>query len=410
LLEAAFVVSSLAMARRKKQVYVWVAAGVALAFLVVAAIVYAAREEILRAALDPKQPFQTYQPPPAPDYANRSAWALAPANPAHPGPADLPVDVFFVHPTTFDGGREWLGAIGQADADRFLFRVVLPNQAGPFQKVGRVFAPRYRQASLYATSMTLRDDALDARRFAYRDIRAAFETYLQNDNQGRPIILAGVGQGAKLISHLLQDVIDPDPALRQRIAAVYMLESALPAADYGPAAPLPACRQRDEARCVVAWSMVPAGKQRVAQRMLARAMVWTSDDRLGPLAGRPVLCVNPLLGAQSDAQAPAKLNRGAANATGLEWGLRPSFLHNQVGAQCRGGLLYVTAPTSPSLQPKGFWARRRKARPFNLFYADIEADAEARVEALLGRRLYGQAAPPITTRIDVAAAPIHHID
>jgi hypothetical protein len=382
----------------------------ALALVVLAAIAYAAREEILRTALDPKQPFQTYRPPPAPDYASPSAWALAPANAATPGPAAPPADVFFVHPTTFDGGREWLGAIGQADADRFLFRVVLPNDAGPFQQVGRVFAPRYRQASLYASSMTLRDDALDARRFAYRDIRAAFETYLRDDNHGRPIVLAGVGQGAKLISHLLQDVVDPDPALRQRIAAVYMLDTALPAAEYGPTAPLPACQRRDQARCVVAWSTAPAGQRRLAQRILSRAMVWTLDNRLEPLAGRPVLCVNPLLGAQSEAVAPAKLNRGAANATGLEWGLRPSFLHNQVGAQCRGGLLYVTSPTSPSLQPTGFWARRRKARPFNLFYADIEADAEARVEALLGRRLYGPAAPTITTTIDIAASPIHRID
>jgi len=383
---------------------------VAIALLATLAIVYAAREEILRAALDPKQPFQTYRPPPAPVYTLRSAWALAPADPVHPSPADPPADVFFVHPTTFDGGREWLGAIGQPAADKFLFRVVIPNDAGPFQQVGRVFAPRYRQASLYANSMTLRDDALDARRFAYRDIRAAFETYLHDDNQGRPIVLAGVGQGAKLISHLLQDVVDPDPTLRQRIAAVYMLDSALPAADYGPNAPLPACRQRDQARCVVAWSMVPEGKERIAERMLARAMVWTPDNRLAPLAGRAVLCVNPLLGAESDVPAPAKLNLGAANATGLEWGLRPSFLHHQVGAQCRGGLLYVTPPTSPSLQPSGFWARRRKARPFNLFYADLEADAEARVETLLGRRVYGPAAPAITNSIDVAAAPIHHID
>ena len=398
------------MARRKRPIYVWVTAGAVLALIMATAIVYAAREEILRAALDPKQPFQTYRPPPAPLYTNRSAWALLPADPSRAGPSDPPADVFFVHPTTFDGGREWLGAIGQADADRFLFRVVLPNDAGPFQQVGRVFAPRYRQASLYASSMTLRDDALDARRFAYRDIRAAFETYLHDDNQGRPIVLAGVGQGAKLISHLLQDVVDPDPALRQRIAAVYMLDTALPAVDYGPYAPMPACRQRDQAHCVVAWSMVPEGKQRVAQRLLARAMVWTPDNKLVPLAGRRVLCVNPLLGAESDAQAPPKLNRGAANATGLEWGLRPSFLHNQVGAQCRSGLLYVTAPTSPSLQPTGFWARRRKARPFNLFYADIEADAQARIEALSGRRLYGPAAPPITTTVDIPAAPIHHID
>jgi hypothetical protein len=398
------------MALGKIPIYVWVVVGAALAFAAAGVVLYAAREEILRAALDPKTPFQTYRPPPAPNYANRSAWALLPSDPAHPPAADPPVDVFFVHPTTFDGGRNWLGAIGEPSAERFLFGVVLPNDAGPFQQVGRVFAPRYRQASLYASSMTLRDDALDARRFAYRDIRAAFETYLHTNNEGRPVILAGWGQGGKLISHLLQDVVDSDPSLRRRIVAVYIVDSALPAADYGPGAPLPACQRRDQTRCVVAWSMVPQGKQRVAQRMLARAMAWTPDNRLVPLAGRPVLCVNPLLGAQTEAPAAPKLNRGAANATGMEWGLRPGFLPHQVGAQCRGGLLYVSAPTSPSLQPSGFWARRRKSRPFNLFYADIEADAEARVEALLGRRIYGAAAPAITTSVNIAAAPIHHID
>ena len=53
-----------------------------LALALVAAFVF--RDQILRASLDPHQPFQTYRPPAAPQYASRSAWALLPADPGRP--------------------------------------------------------------------------------------------------------------------------------------------------------------------------------------------------------------------------------------------------------------------------------------------------------------------------------------
>ena len=56
-----------------------------------------------------------------------------------------------------------------------------PNYVGPFVSVGRVFAPRYRQASLYSLT-TLREDAREARQFAYVDVSQAFRHYLANDN------------------------------------------------------------------------------------------------------------------------------------------------------------------------------------------------------------------------------------
>ena len=123
----------------------WIFAGLALfiALFLTAAFVF--RYDILSNALDPKVPFLTYRPPPAPDYGKRASWALLPGA----AQANQAVDVFFVHPTTFDGGRDWNGGIDQPKATRFLSRVVIPNYAGPFDRVGRVFAPRYRQASLY---------------------------------------------------------------------------------------------------------------------------------------------------------------------------------------------------------------------------------------------------------------------
>lgn len=235
--------------RMVRPVVLAMAAAALLVVLALGAGAYVWREEILRTALDPKQPYQTYRPPPPPDYARADAWALRPQKGA--APPSLPVDVFFVHPTSYDGGRDWNAPIGQAQADRFLARVLLPNYAGPFQRVGRVFAPRYRQASLYA-SLTLRDDARDARRFAYGDVRDAFLTYLSRDNGGRPFILAGVGQGAVLGARLASEVIASDPSLRARTAAVYLVGAVIPAASFPPGAPLPACQRRDQARCVVA--------------------------------------------------------------------------------------------------------------------------------------------------------------
>ena len=54
------------MADRPKGFKRLVTAGVILALLLVAAAAFVWRDDILRTRLDPKEPFQTYDPPPAP--------------------------------------------------------------------------------------------------------------------------------------------------------------------------------------------------------------------------------------------------------------------------------------------------------------------------------------------------------
>jgi hypothetical protein len=243
--------------------------------------------------------------------------------------------------------------------------------------VGDLYAPRYRQASLY-TKSTLWDDALEARQFAYGDIRAAFETYLARYNRGRPFIVAGAEQGGELAARLLSQEIAPSPELRKRLVAAYLIDTIVPADQYGPGAPVPACAKRAEAGCLVAWAAVRQGDFTGAQRLTGRAMVWNGQDQLEGLAGRKPLCVNPLLGAASDAPAPERLNLGAAAATGLEWGVRPGFMVRQVSAQCQGGVLRVSRPRSALLRPSGDWIERMREPGYNLFWADLEADSEAR--------------------------------
>jgi hypothetical protein len=337
------------------------------------------RGDILRAGLDPQVPFQTYTPPPAPDYNNPTAWALRDAR----GPDSGPASVFFVHSTTYDGGREWNGPIGDPDADAWLKRVVLPNYAGPFARAGDISAPRYRQGSLY-TRLTLRDDAREARAFAWRDIAAAFDAWIDRHPVG-PIILAGVEQGGDLVERLVRERVAVDPVLRARLVAVYLTDVVVAADGLSPR--VPACARRDQVGCIVAWSPVSEGNDGAGQRRLRRALVWDERGRLVELNGRPALCVNPVTGSTDTAAVAARLHQGATNATGLEWGARPALMAREVATQCRGGLLRYAEVKTESFRETGNWADRRKSRPYNLFYGDMEADVQARLALWRARRL-----------------------
>jgi hypothetical protein len=358
-----------------------IAVGVLALLALVAVLVW--RNDILQSLLNPELPYAVYKPPAAPDYETSAAWALAPRV-LQPG--DPPVDVFFVHPTTFDGGRDWNGPTDARGAARLLDRVMLPNYAAPFAAVGRVFAPHYRQASLYS-ALTLFDDAIEAREFPYADVRDAFLSFERRVGSDRPFIVVGVEQGGTQAARLLRDEIGPDPELRRRLVAAYLVETVVPADEYAADAALPACAARLQAGCAVAWISAPWLDFGHSERIMNRSLVWDDKGRLTGLNGRLPLCVNPLLGAATDAEAPPRLNRGAANATGLEWGARPGFMARQVGAQCIDGVLRVTRPRSALLRPHGGWAEHLRVAPYNLFWADLEADARTRATVWL-------AAPP----------------
>jgi len=346
--------------------------------LLIAAAVAIWRGDILQAGLDPKTPFQTYQPPTPPAYGSDAAWVMRDVRADGAGPAAI----FFLHSTTFDGGADWNGPIGDPRADAYLERVVIPNYAGPFARAGAISLPRYRQASLY-TRLTLRDDARDARAFAYGDALAAFETWLAANPAG-PLILAGVEQGGELVDRLVRERVAGDAALRDRLVAVYLIDVVVAADSLSPA--VPACATATSAGCVVGWSQVGEDNDGAALRRLRRALVWNDDGRLVDLAGRPALCVNPVSGATGGAAVPARLHHGAANATGLEWGVRPAFIDRAIATRCHDGILRHTELTTESFREVGNWADRRKARQYNLFYADIEADSTRRLTVWLASR------------------------
>src|SRR4051812_11685852 len=125
-------------ARKRRR---WLAPTVLGLLLVLAVGVVAFWGDLVSTALDPKVPFQTYDPPPAPNYALAGAWYLRPS-----AGDKAPAGVFFAPPPPYDGGRNGTARIAPPRANRQFREVMAPNYVGPFVTVGRIFAPRYRQA------------------------------------------------------------------------------------------------------------------------------------------------------------------------------------------------------------------------------------------------------------------------
>ena len=370
--------------RRRPRLGLWLGLGV---LTLLAVFAFIRRDDIRLAAMDPGKPFQIYTPPPAPDYDRAEAWRLLPEGPGKPGEAD----VFFLGPTTYSGADHWNSPIDDPDSDEVFRRVMAPNLVGPFAGTGRIFAPRYRQAGLYSFT-TLREDAREARRFAYVDAEASFLSFLARSGPDRPILIVGVEQGGVLAARLLAE-IGSRPAVSHRLAGAWLIDTVTPA----DSPPLTPCMSPEQTGCLAAWAWAYVDDETHARDLQDRSLVWSGPDLVN-LGERLPLCYNPLLQATTDKAAPARLARGATNATGLEWGARPPFVTRQFSAQCIKGVLRVSRPEARMLRPFGSWEDRLRTPGFNLFYADIEADARTRLAAFNAlRRLSSPSQPASRT-------------
>lgn len=382
-------------------------AATGLAVLLIAAS-WIMRDQIYQTFLDPGVPFQTYEPPAAPDYTGPDAWAVRPVLAALD--EDEPA-VFFVHPTLHTGGDHWNAVLDRNSHRERLERLYLPNYAGPFAQTGAIFAPRYRHAALYAY-MNNREDSLQARLLAYEDVRNAFRQFLADIGEDRPVILVGTGQGGEHVTGLLLDEVSRDESLIARLVAAYIIDAPVAASLFdGPLADLPLCDAPEAYRCVVTYLAIQADEAARIDAVTERSTLWIDRGRLGQTPGRELACVNPLLWNLSEDYAPARLHRGGAAAEGLELGERPSPLASQTSAQCQNGLLFVEQPRSRTLRRPSRLAETRRVPPFNLFYADLEADVTRRA-ALLAETLAEERrwAPDLPDAEEVVVVPVRPID
>lgn len=368
------------------------------------------RDQIFQTFLDPGVPYQTYQKPPAPDYTQEAAWLSRPA--LRFGDEEGAPAVFFVHPTTYDGGAHWNAPFDRPQEVDELRRIVLPNYAAPFlSNEIDLYAPHYRQAALYAF-MNNREDSVQARLLAQADVQAAFAQFLRESDPEQPFFLVGVDQGAAIALAILMDQIAPDAGLRARLAAAYLIDAPVPLDLLaGPLMDIPVCAQPDSVRCLVSWNAARADEHERVAAITERSLALDGVGALEPTLDRGLVCVNPVLWTAGEDFAPARLHQGGAAAEGLSLTDAPSPMPSQTATQCQDGVLIIDRPRAEPLRRPGRLSEDRRFRPANLFYMDMRTNAAARlaaIEAILAEE--ARYAPPLDAPVEVETAPVRPID
>lgn len=321
-------------------------------------------------SVHPRSAFDPTRTPSPPDYALPGHWAALPdkKDPADrtpcpnliTAPADAPVDVFFLYPTTYTGTqrteREWNAAIDDAALNHKTDESAILFQASAFNGAGRVFAPYYRQAHLhvfYGKDKKSAEQSLDV---AYADVLAAFDHYLKNWNQGRPFIIAAHSQGARHAMLLLRDRVEGTP-LQQQLVAAYLLGWPVRKDFFKTLQP---CQSPDDTACFCTW--------RTWERRYGRRKAFETD----------VVCTNPLLWTTVEGKrASADANLGGVVQPFCA--VRP----NITDAEVYRGVLLARKPKFPG----SFLLVRKNYHigDLNLYYMNVRENAQTRVKSFLKR-------------------------
>lgn len=353
----------------------------------------------------PSTDFDKAPKPAAPDYAEPSSWAALPdrddnADLAPPGYADnqeeARADVFFIHPTTFFERDRWNAPLDHAKSREFVDQMVMSGQASAFNGCCRVFAPRYRQATLGTYLVDDKDNAEGAFGLAYGDIERAFDRFVEEHNDDRPFILASHSQGSQHAMRLLEG-IDADPELRQRMIAAYIPGFTHPMSRYDDVYEhLEPCEDSTDTGCVAAWDTY---KFEADVELPDRPVYWRGDELVAVDRGVARQCTNPITWRMNEKSSQTEQHDGAVRPVypgdelsffsilfsdeplGFEVDALSEPSTELLAARCKDQALRV-----PDLEELGYPATETTPGNYHLldyrvFYIDIRKNAVARTDA-----------------------------
>ena len=240
--------------------------------------------------------------PKAPDYKYMKNWISSPKK-----EISLPsnyidtlqnfkskVDVFYVYPTVYYGGYNgnfWNSNPESNDHKNRVDALALKNQASVFSGLTNVYTPLYRQLFYdglvyHNTNELLTEIALDPKLknnftyykdliysskaleyfsyennklrsyakesfdLAYNDIKRAFLTYLEQENNGKQIIIASHSQGTLHAARLIDEVILPNKNLKDKLILAYLI--GMPVS--GNFKDFPVCEAPLQLNCFMSWN------------------------------------------------------------------------------------------------------------------------------------------------------------
>jgi hypothetical protein len=307
----------------------------------------------------PDHAFERRLAPVAPDYVKIENWA---ALPGRNDSADVErppeivdsqrgadVDVFFVHPTTYVSGETWNQPLDHEGANKLTDEWVMRDQASVFNACCGIYAPRYRQATLFS----FQDESgsgESALNLAYEDVRSAFRFFIQNYNQRKPFILASHSQGSMHADRLLREEI-VSSNLFSRMVAAYVIGFSVDESNN-----VPICERSDQVNCQVSWNAS------------------TSDAPI-KLAQSGDICVNPITWKTDSVLALAADNLGSVTFSS-EGGIDREI----ADAVCRNGSLFVSEVDSERYTNNmPFGPGNYHMHDYSFYYMDIRKNVEERI-------------------------------
>lgn len=205
-------------------------------------------------------------------------------------PTNPKIDCFYIYPTvsTEPGPNANLTIQPQEIG-------VAMAQASRFSQVCRVLAPMFPQGTLSDIGST---PASVAEMTAYSGLIKAWDYYIHYLNDGRAFVVIGHSQGAEEGTRLVQQMIDPNAALRKRMLSAILLggnvlvKSGQRTGGYFQH--IPTCDSATETSCVIAYSTFlqePPPESRLGRAEKGPGAIIATK----PPAGTPVqvACVNP---------------------------------------------------------------------------------------------------------------------
>jgi hypothetical protein len=332
---------------------------------------------LLYSCFKPRKDFSHYTPPPAADYSLEKNWAALPTmkdsadvvpygTSLKDGQADAKVDVFFIHPTMYYRGKSWNADLNDKRTNHLVDVYPIREQASVFNESCKVYAPRYRQATLYSF---LEGDgngksALDV---AYEDVKHAFEYYLKNYNHNRPIIIAGHSQGTFLAQRLLHDFFDADPKMKKLLVAAYLIGGNIGKESFTTIVP---CDSSSQTNCYVAWHTRKYGSAfKDPTKKQTNAPAYDNFKQY--------TCVNPLTWRRDTTYAPAVLNHGSVPKSFDR--IDKGAVDAKISPQC---ILWVHCPDKHGY-PKG---ENYHVYDISLFYINTRENVKERCDAYFALR------------------------
>jgi hypothetical protein len=318
------------------------------------------------------------------DYSKNSSWAALPlikdeADMIPEGESGIdqnnsPVDVFFVHPTGYLKGDYWTDPLEEKSATMENTQWMMANQASAYNGCCSVYAPHYRQASIYSYfgSDELR---AEVHNFVYQDVKKSFEYFIENFSNGRPFIIASHSQGTHHSIRLLAEEIDSSD-LYPRMVGAYIIGGMISKDWMSSMENIGVCESAEQIGCLVHWDTM-----NVAQ--INKDMPLYSNN----------ICVNPISWINEGSLSELQDAKGAVPVSGefvLEFSgddgptdqiFTPleAPLKKYVQAQCKDGALFASDQTGTRFQTFSGSGGNYHGLDYALFYVDIRENAKLKV-------------------------------